>query len=301
MIVTINGHSDTGVNPVSGTAGDDTLSGTSGNDVINALQGNDKVEAGGGDDVVYGGGSSNTLTVTNVATHAFMTRADATGATDLANTDGTLRVTEANADVIGGGGGNDALFGDAGSDFLYGGAGNDYLSGGDGVDGLRGGDGNDRLEGGKGRDVLRGDLGADVFAWSLGDQSASTGTIAAGASNPYGVGNAVQLATAADVILDFSKSEGDALDLRDLLQGETHLGQNPGNLGNYLHFEVSNGHTVLHISTTGGFSTGYDASKEDQTIVLQNVNLTVDANNVTLLNDNAVIQDLLNNKRLIVD
>ena len=100
---------------------------------------------------------------------------------------------------------------------------------------------------------------------------------------------------------DFSKTEGDALDLRDLLQGEVHLGQNPGNLGNYLHFEISNGHTVVHISTTGAFSAGYDATKEDQTIVLQNVNLTVDANNVTLLNDNAIIQDLLNNKRLIVD
>ena len=57
----------------------------------------------------------------------------------------------------------------------------------------------------------------------------------------------------------------------------------------------------MHISTTGGFSAGYDATKENQTVVLQNVNLTVDANNVTLLNDNAIIQDLLNNKRLIVD
>jgi Ca2+-binding RTX toxin-like protein len=184
---------------------------------------------------------------------------------------------------------------------LYGGAGNDYLSGGDGIDGLRGGANNDRLEGGKGSDVLRGDLGSDVFAWSLADQAASPGTISTSGANAYGVGNNIQLAASADLILDFNKTQGDALDLRDLLQGELHLGQNPGNLDDYLHFEVSNGHTILHISTTGGFSAGYDATKENQTIVLQNVNLTVDANNVALLNDNAIIQDLLNSKLLVVD
>jgi VCBS repeat-containing protein len=302
VIVTINGATDTvGVTTQTGSTAADTLTGTVGNDSISALAGNDKIEAGSGDDVVYAGDSATTLTFANVAAHAFMTRADATGATDLANPDGTLRVTEPNADVVGGGAGNDALFGEAGSDLLYGGAGNDYLSGGDGIDGLRGGAGNDRLEGGKGSDVLRGDLGSDVFAWSLGDQSAALGTAAAGNGNSYGVGNTIRLSGTSDLIMDFSKTEGDALDLRDLLQGELHQGQNPGNLDDYLHFEVSNGHTVLHISTTGGFSAGYDVTKENQTIVLQNVNLTVDANNVTLLNDNAIIQDLLNNKRLIVD
>ncbi|MBC7918910.1 MAG: type I secretion C-terminal target domain-containing protein, partial [Rhodoferax sp.] len=300
VVITINGATDvTGVTTLNGTAGVDTLNGTAGNDAINALAGNDKVEAGAGDDVVYAGNSSTTLTFANVAAHAFMTSADTTG--NLVNASGSLLVSEANADVVGGGAGNDALFGEAGSDLLYGGAGNDYLSGGDGIDGLRGGAGNDLLEGGKGSDVLRGDLGSDVFAWSLGDQDAALGTANAGGSNAYGVGATIKVSGTTDLVMDFSKTDGDALDLRDLLQGEAHLGQNPGNLDDYLHFELSNGHTVVHISTTGGFSAGYDATRENQTIVLQNVNLTVDSNNVTLLNDNAIIQDLLNNKRLIVD
>ena len=86
-----------------------------------------------------------------------------------------------------------------------------------------------------------------------------------------------------------------------LLGGETHLGLDTGNLSNYLHFEVSNGNTVVHISTTGGFTDGtYDASRENQTLVLQNVDLLHDGT-TTLLNDNAVIQDLLKNNRLVVD
>jgi hypothetical protein len=102
--------------------------------------------------------------------------------------------------------------------------------------------------------------------------------------------------------MDFSKSEGDALDLRDLLVGESHQGLASGNLSNYLHFEVSNGNTVVHVSTTGGFTGGtYNSANENQTIVLTGVNLMQDNSGTTLLNDNAVIQDLLTNKRLIVD
>jgi len=103
------------------------------------------------------------------------------------------------------------------------------------------------------------------------------------------------------LVTDFSKADGDVLDLRDLLVGESHLGLDTGNLSSYLHFEVSNGNTVVHVSTTGGFANGvYDAAKEDQTIVLTGVNLLNDGS-ATLLNDNAVIQDLLKSNRLITD
>jgi len=115
------------------------------------------------------------------------------------------------------------------------------------------------------------------------------------------VGTGVHLAGTTDLVTDFSKADGDVLDLRDLLVGEQHLGLNPGNLEQYLHFEVSNGNTVVHVSTTGGFAGGnYDPTHEDQTIVLHNVNLLNDGT-AALLNDNAVIQDLLKNNRLIVD
>jgi Ca2+-binding RTX toxin-like protein len=125
------------------------------------------------------------------------------------------------AQLVGGGDGNDTLNALGGNDAVYGGAGNDTLNGGAG---------NDLLLGGSGNDTLTGGLGADVFAWRLGDQG-STGT------------------PARDVITDFSPGQGDALDLRDLLQGET-----AANLGSYLKFgtDSASGKLVLQVDHDGG-------------------------------------------------
>ncbi|MGE6223688.1 type I secretion C-terminal target domain-containing protein [Aeromonas media] len=94
-------------------------------------------------------------------------------------------------DILFGQGGNDELSGDAGNDTLYGGTGNDILSGGLG---------NDILIGGIGNDVLRGDAGSDTFTWLKGDTVAGS--------------------VAKDYVVDFSKSEGDKLDLSDLLDSD---------------------------------------------------------------------------------
>ncbi|WP_323905259.1 type I secretion C-terminal target domain-containing protein [Aeromonas caviae] len=94
-------------------------------------------------------------------------------------------------DILFGQGGNDELSGDAGNDTLYGGTGNDILSGGLG---------NDILIGGAGNDILMGDAGADTFTWLKGDTEAGK--------------------VAKDYIVDFSKSEGDKLDLSDLLDSD---------------------------------------------------------------------------------
>ena len=125
------------------------------------------------------------------------------------------------AQLVGGGDGNDTLNALGGNDAVYGGAGNNTLNGGAG---------NDLLLGGSGNDTLTGGLGADVFAWRLGDQG-STGT------------------PARDVITDFSPGQGDALDLRDLLQGET-----AANLGSYLKFgtDSASGKLVLQVDHDGG-------------------------------------------------
>ena len=127
------------------------------------------------------------------------------------------------AQLVGGGDGNDTLNALGGNDVVYGGAGNDTLTGGAG---------NDLLLGGSGNDTLTGGLGADVFAWRLGDQG-STGT------------------PARDVITDFSPGQGDALDLRDLLQGET-----AANLGSFLRFgtDSASGKLVLQVDHDGGTS-----------------------------------------------
>ncbi|MEZ8035281.1 retention module-containing protein [Vibrio crassostreae] len=82
------------------------------------------------------------------------------------------------------------------SDFdtnLTGGSGNDRLVGGAGDDTLVGGDGNDTLIGGGGSDILTGGAGMDSFVW-------------------LNIEDGVE-----DTITDFSLSEGDQIDLREVL------------------------------------------------------------------------------------
>jgi len=165
------------------------------------------------------------------------------------------------------------IFGGAGNDSLNGGNGNDYLHGGLGTDALDGGSGNDLLIGGKGNDTLTGGSGSDVFRWQLGDQGS--------AGSP-----------AADTVADFDNgASGDKLDLRDLLVGE-----NNGNLSNYLHFSLSGSDTVVSISTTGAFSSGFSNGAVDQTITLNSVNLVG-----SFTTDQQIIQDLLQRGKLLTD
>ncbi len=111
---------------------------------------------------------------------------------------------DAGNDILFGQGGNDLLDGGAGNDVLYGGHGNDTLYGGAGNDILNGGAGNDTLYGGLGNDILTGGAGADLFVWNKGDVVAGS--------------------VAKDIITDFSKAEGDKLDLRDLLDSDGSKG-----------------------------------------------------------------------------
>ncbi|MFD0912287.1 retention module-containing protein, partial [Methylophilus luteus] len=160
-----------------------------------------------------------------------------------------LKEGTSGANELTGTAGDDQLYGYAGNDTLKGEAGNDILRGGDGDDKLDGGIGNDILVGGSGNDNLTGGAGRDIFRWEKGD----AGT----AGNP-----------AVDTITDFTLA-ADVLDLRTLLQGE-----NLANISNFVRVTVdANGNTILHISSTGGFSGGFNANAEDQTIILENINL----------------------------
>lgn len=91
---------------------------------------------------------------------------------------------------------NDETHGLEGNDFLYGYSGNDELYGGDGADKLYGGAGNDKLYGGDGLDELYGQGGADDFIFE-----------------------AISAFNNIDQIKDFNTSQGDRLDLSDLIQG----------------------------------------------------------------------------------
>ena len=188
------------------------------------------------------------------------------GTTLLGGTSGNdiLAATGSGASLLSGGTGDDSLTGGTGNDRLIGGAGNDHLVGGAGNDVLIGGTGNDLLTGGQGN---------DVFRWEFGDSG-------------------VKGTPTVDTITDFSSTPGnqDVLDLRDLLQGANHDGVNPGNLANFLHFDHVGSDTVIHVSSAGAFGAGYSAANEDQTIVLQGVDLTAGG---TLSNDHQILTDLL--------
>jgi Ca2+-binding RTX toxin-like protein len=160
------------------------------------------------------------------------------------------------------------------SEKFIGSDGRDIIHAGGGNDNVNGGAGSDHIEGGKGNDILTGGLGSDTFAWKLAD---------------HGIPGAPDR----DIITDFdvksANTGGDVLDLRDLLQGE-----NSSNLTNYLHFTTNNGSTVINISSTGAYGSGFADAKTDQVITLNGVTLTGTS-------DTLIIQNLLNGGKLIVD
>ncbi|WP_283182431.1 retention module-containing protein [Pseudomonas svalbardensis] len=156
-------------------------------------------------------------------------------------------------DVSGAHDGNDSLLGGAGNDILFGQGGNDLLDGGKGNDILLGGSGNDSLMGGKGNDILIGGSGADTFVWKAGD-------------------------TGSDVIKDFKASEGDRIDLRDLLQGETG-----STIDNFLKITTVDGVSSLQVSSAGKFN-GADAAA-----AAPDVTIKLEGNNWSSANINSLI------------
>ncbi|MBS4706173.1 type I secretion C-terminal target domain-containing protein [Aeromonas veronii] len=202
---------------------------------VNNLPGSDRIDGGAGDDILFGdaihfagingegyaaikqyvAGKLGAGSVTDALVHDYITdhaiEFDQSSSNDKADVliggDGNdilfgqggddFLFGGAGNDILFGGAGNDTLYGESGNDTLYGGSGNDTLFGGIGDDNLIGGLGNDILVGGLGNDILKGDSGADTFTWLQGDTAAGS--------------------VAKDYVVDFSKAEGDKLDLSDLL------------------------------------------------------------------------------------
>lgn len=126
---------------------------------------------------------------------------------------------------------------------LDGGAGDDILVGGVGEHVLLGGEGNDTLVGGGGNDILTGGEGADLFVWHNGDQ----GTAATPAN---------------DIVTDFNGTEGDSLDLSDILQGEES-----NDITDYISVAEQGNNVVLSLTPDG------DGGDMTQTITLQNTSI----------------------------
>ena len=89
---------------------------------------------------------------------------------------------------------DDVIHGNEGRDIIRAGKGNDEIYGGEGSDFINAGTGDDILNGGTGRDVLVGGRGADTFVWNTDD-----------------------LDNTRDIVRDFRTSQGDRLDISDVL------------------------------------------------------------------------------------
>lgn len=174
-----------------GGTGDDTLSGDGGNDTLYGDEGKDTVSGGADNDILVGGADDDTLS----GDGGNDTLYGGFGDDALNGNDGQdILVGGDGNDTLNGGNDADTLFGGAGNDNLSGGAGNDILVGGAGNDILDGGDSNDTLFGGAGNSTLTGGADADTFVWNVGDSGTTT-------------------------VTDFKLTDGDKLNLADLLSG----------------------------------------------------------------------------------
>ncbi|QXI53748.1 retention module-containing protein [Pseudomonas alvandae] len=210
------------------------------------LPGADTVNGGDGNDILFGDlVSFNGITGEGYqAIQSFVAQQSGVDVSKITTSNVHQYITEHYTafDVSGAHDGNDTLLGGAGNDILFGQGGNDLLDGGKGNDILLGGSGADTLIGGKGNDTLIGGLGGDTFVWKSGD----TGT---------------------DVIKDFKAGDGDRIDLRDLLQGETG-----STIDHFLKITTVDGVSSLQVSTTGQFNTANSAAAPDVTIKLEGNN-----------------------------
>ena len=227
-------HGGDGNDSIVAGSGDDTVGGCLGNDTISAGSGADKVNAGAGDDAVMLG-TGNDIAFAGAGADVVE---GGSGRDSLAGNDGN--------DLLRGGDHADRLWGGAGDDLLHGDRGADLLVGGLGADTMNGGTENDFLlsrsdagepdiaQGGSrvladidlgpADDVLIGGTGADTFRFELemnaraeiaqrhlrADGTIDWHGVAGENQQPHdhwvdGIGN--------DVILDFSKAEGDRIQI----------------------------------------------------------------------------------------
>ena len=145
---------DSGMQILEGANGADRLLGREGRQHLRGGGGTDLLQGGEGRDVLVGGAKHDVLRGGPGADSLFGGPGDdvVLGGTEDDRLYGLLGV-----DVIRGGWGNDLLYGGASE------ASADDLGGGRGDDNLSAGPGNDILRGGPGHDRLVGDLGADLF------------------------------------------------------------------------------------------------------------------------------------------
>ncbi|MGL4960572.1 MAG: calcium-binding protein [Inquilinus sp.] len=232
-----------------GYAGNDTLVGAAGADQLDGGDGNDVLRGGAGADAIDGGTGIDTASYYYATTGVSIDLGAHTASGGEAQGDvltGIENLTggqandslagDAGANVLAGWNGNDVLRGGTGADKLDGGAGIDTASyytgatgvvvslasntgsGGEaqgdtlsGIENLSGGQGWDQLYGNAGANVLQGWNGNDLLVGRAG-QDTLTGGAGADRFQFTAVGDSV-VGTNADRITDFSRAQGDKIDL----------------------------------------------------------------------------------------
>lgn len=224
---TLNGDGDKDY--LYGNAGDDVINGGEGNDLMYGLEDNDTLNGDNGNDRIYGGTGNDIINGGNNNDRLY-------------GENGNDRINgDAGHDKIYGGAGNDTLsgndgddtiyahddhdliYGNDGRDKLYGLNGNDRIEGGADRDNIFGGDGNDTMIGGEGNDFLYGEEGADIFAIT-----SMNGSI--------------------DRFKDFDTSEGDAINITDILSG---FNEAEDSILDFVALKQKSGFTKLAINTDG--------------------------------------------------
>ena len=100
---------------------------------------------------------------------------------------------------------------------------------------LYGGDGNDKIYGYWGNDTLIGGAGSD--------------TLAGGPGTDTFVFNAADLGSGADRITDFSVTQGDKIDISNILSGHYNAATNA--LADFVRITTSGSNSVLSVDTSG--------------------------------------------------
>lgn len=233
---------------ITGTSSYDLLTGSSGTDALFGLEGHDTLDGGGGWDRLEGGTGNDLYHVDNVSD--IIVESAKHGHDTVIATDNYVLPRHVEDLVLMGtaiyGTGqefNNWVVGNAESNVLSGAAGNDRVRGLEGNDLLLGGAGRDTLEGGIGTDTLYGGKDADFFLWG-------------------GVAEIGSMKSNADVVKDFSASQGDVLSFSLIDADETRAGNQAfkfiGDVGftasGQIRYAQSGGETLLYFNTDSDVS-----------------------------------------------
>lgn len=171
-------------NTLTGGAGADTLSGGLGNDNLYGNAGNDSMEGGAGDDILSGGADTDTASYVTAAGGVTVNLSTTTSQNTISAGYDTL----ADIENLTGSNHNDTLTGNDSANIITGGSGDDAISGGLSNDELYGGTGNDTLEGGADDDIISGGDGTDTASYSTASAGVTVNLTVAAAQDTISAG-----------------------------------------------------------------------------------------------------------------